>query len=228
MPYLGIDTASDDAAVAVVDGERVLAEHQWHIETTTSRELLARIASVLAEAGVARDALTGIAVDIGPGGYGGLRSGVATAQGLALGLGIPLAGVGRLVVDAFPHLSPGNRVVAVHDAGRGGVAWAAFAGCELLESGQAAPPEVLITPRIDPAVECVRLAPAPAGWCGEVTEALLTARDTASRGGDIDLAPKGRSAADVVRLAHLHRAFGDPGAVDVIYLRPPSIGARTP
>jgi hypothetical protein len=35
-----------------------------------------------------------------------------------------------------------------------------------------------------------------------------------------------RSAADLVRLARLHRAFGDPAAVDVLYLRPPSIGAR--
>ena len=108
MPDLGIETASDDAAVAVVDGERVLAEHRWHIETTTSRELLAQIAAVLQEAGVRRESLTGVAVDVGPGGYGSLRTGVATAQGIALGLGITLAGVGRRSLTACcgccPHV----------------------------------------------------------------------------------------------------------------------------
>ena len=225
MPDLGIETASDDASVAVLDGERVLAEHQWRIETTTSRELLAHVAAVFREAGIARDALSRIAVDVGPGGYGSLRTGVATAQGIALGLGVPLGGVGRLEVDAFPHLSPDERIVAVHEAGRAGVAWAAFATCELLESGSVAPPEVLVAPRIDTAEECLRLAPEPARWCGELAT-LRTARDASQRSGDTEREATARSAADVVRLARLHRAFGDPAAVDVIYLRPPSIGAR--
>ena len=43
---------------------------------------------------------------------------------------------------------------------------------------------------------------------------------------DVDAAANVRAAADLVRLARLHRAYGDPAAVDVTYLRPPSIGAR--
>jgi tRNA threonylcarbamoyladenosine biosynthesis protein TsaB len=225
MPELGIETASDDASVAVLEGERVLAERQWRIETTTSRELLAQVAATLREAGVARETLTAVAVDIGPGGYGALRTGVATAQGIALGLGVPLAGVGRLEVDAFPYLSPDDRVVAIHDAGRGAVAWAAFATCELLESGQVAPPEVLIAPRIDTPEDCLRLAPASARWCGEraALEAVGLPNGTS---GARESAARRRSAADVVRLARLVRAFGDPALVDVLYLRAPAIGAR--
>jgi tRNA threonylcarbamoyl adenosine modification protein YeaZ len=226
MPDLGIETAADDASVAVLDGERVLAERSWHIDTTTSQELLAQITAVLQDAGVAREALTSVAVDVGPGGYGSLRTGVATAQGIALGLSVPLAGVVRLEVDAFPHLVPGDAVVAVHDAGRAGVAWAAYGACELLESGQVAPPEVLVAPRLQSLEECVQLAPSPARWCGEITDALRLARDASSRGGDTDSDEAARSAVDVVRLARLHRAYGDPAAVDVIYLRPPAIGAR--
>lgn len=134
MAELGIDTASQDIAVAILDGERVLAERRWRLETTASRELLAGIEAVLRDAGIDRNAIEAIAVDIGPGAYTGLRSGVATAQGLALGLGIPLAGVARLEADAFPHLAPGVPVVAVHAAGRSGIAWAAYVPCDAPEA----------------------------------------------------------------------------------------------
>jgi hypothetical protein len=35
-----------------------------------------------------------------------------------------------------------------------------------------------------------------------------------------------RTATDLVRLARLHNAYGDPTLVDVVYLRPPSITLR--
>jgi tRNA threonylcarbamoyladenosine biosynthesis protein TsaB len=226
MVELGIDTASDLLGVAVLEGERVLAERRRRVETTTSQELLACIEAVLAEAEVSREAITAIAVDVGPGGYTGLRTGVATAQGLALGLGVPLAGVGRLEADAFPHLMPGTPVVAVHEAGRSGVAWAAYVPCDAPDAG---PPEPMSLPRLDSPEECARLAPAHALWCGELSEELRAARAAAGRTGDSDVTDSEnvRSAADLVRLARLHRAYGDPAAVDVLYLRPPSIGART-
>ena len=224
---LGIDTASRDGSVALLRGERVLAERRWTVETTFSRELLAAIDAVLREAEAARDAISGIAVDVGPGGYSGLRTGVATAQGLALALGVPLAGVARLEADAFPHLVPGQPVVAVHDAGRGGVAWAAYVPCEAPDSG---PPEPLSQPRIDSVEDCARLAPSRALWCGELTEALRAAREAAGRHGDADVeaALNVRSAEDLVRLARLHRAYGDPATADVVYLRPPSITLPRP
>lgn len=225
MAELGIDTASQTVSVAVLEGDRVLAERRWRLETTTSRELLAGIEAVLHDAGIDRDAIEAIAVDVGPGAYTGLRSGVATAQGLALGLGVPLAGVGRLEADAFPHLAPGVPVVAVHAAGRSGVAWAAYVPCDAPEAG---PPEPLTAPSLDTPEDCARLAPARALWCGEITDELRRARLEAVRAGDTDAegGENGRSAADVVRLARLHRAYTDPAAVDVIYLRPPSITVR--
>jgi len=256
MPELGIETASDDASVAVMDGDRVLAERRWHIETTASRELLAGIKAVLLDAGVERTALTGIAVDVGPGGYGSLRTAVATAQGLALALDVPLAAVDRLEVQAFPHLQPDGTVIAVHEAGRAPasaprsgappgegpvlLAWAAFGACILIDDARTAPPEVRVAPRLDPADQCLALAPSPARWCGDLA-AVRTMRDIVSRSGaatpetgtvvrsgDIDVSDEAntRSAADVIRLARLHRAFGDPAAVDVTYLRPPNITVR--
>lgn len=238
MPDLGIDTASDDASVAILDGDRVLADRRWHIDTNASRELLANIEAVLHEAGVARDALTRIAVDVGPGGYGSLRAGVATAQGIALALDIPLAAVDRLEVQAFPHLEPDGAVIAVHETGNDQLAWAAFSACILIDSAQTAPPEVRIATRLDTPEDCLRLAPTPARWCGDLA-AVRAVRDTMRRSGaaapdvlrrqgdsDVSDAANHRSAVDVVRLARLHRSFGDPAAVDVTYLRAPHIGAR--
>ncbi|MBM3141295.1 MAG: tRNA (adenosine(37)-N6)-threonylcarbamoyltransferase complex dimerization subunit type 1 TsaB, partial [Chloroflexi bacterium] len=126
---LAIDTASDDVAVALVRGGAVLAERRWRLAGTASEELLGGVDALLREAGVARDEIAAIAVNVGPGGYGGLRTGVATAQGLALALDVPLAGVSRLEADAYPHLlaaPEGAPVAAAHDAGRAGVAWAAY------------------------------------------------------------------------------------------------------
>jgi tRNA threonylcarbamoyl adenosine modification protein YeaZ len=232
---LGIEAASDDASVAVLRGEAVLAVHRWHIQTTASRELLAAIAATLEAAGVAHDAVEAVAVDTGPGGYGSLRTSVATAQGIAVGLDVPLAGVSRLEVAAFPHLAPGMPVVVVHDAGRAGLAWAAFAPCD---ERDAYAPKVLSAPRLDTFDLCVSLAPRGALWCGDLSTALLAAlpgiegiavtvdADTGARTGDTGEQGTGLNAADVVRLARIRHAYGDPASVDVTYLRPPSIGAR--
>jgi tRNA threonylcarbamoyl adenosine modification protein YeaZ len=216
-PELAIDSASPEAGVALLEGDTLLVERRWTVETNYSRELLAGIDAALREAGVARAAIAAIAVDAGPGGYGGLRSGVATAQGLALALDVPLAGVSRLEAAAFPHLGAGRPVVATHDPGAGRVAWAAY------EAAAGAPAE-LVGPRLESVEECVRAAPPGALWCGELTSELVAARD-AARSGDGDVPPDDnvRSAADLVRLARLHGAYGDPGLVDVVYLRPPPI-----
>ena len=233
MPELAIDSASDDAAIAVVDGERVLAEHRWRIATTYSRELLAGIEAALAAAGVARDAISAIAVNVGPGGYSSLRTGVATAQGLALALSVPLGGVGRLEAQAYPHLAAAleaqlEAVVAVHQLGRAGLAWAAYA------HGAGGVPVTLVAPRVDAPEACAAAAPTAALWCGDLdgalADALRAARAAAGHATDRD-APRERNlraAAGLVRLAHLHAAYGDPAAVDVAYLRPPTIGARAP
>ena len=233
---LGIDLASDHASLAVLSGETVLAERDWLIETTATRELLAGIEMVLREAGVERGAVTGIAVVVGPGGYSSLRASVATAQGLALALGIPLAGVSRLEVAALPHLdrvqpehATVRPVVALHALSRGQLAWAAYS-----RAGEGQPPRELIAPRIDELSDCVAASPSRALWCGdldgEVGALLRAAIDAAGRTGDTEAASteNRRRAADAVRLARLHHAYGDPADVDVLYLRAPSITPPRP
>lgn len=64
------------------------------------------------------DVVTRIAVGTGPGGFTGLRIGIATARALAQARDLPLAGVSSLAALAAPH---GGVVVAVIDARRGEV-----------------------------------------------------------------------------------------------------------
>ena len=87
----------------------------------------------------------------------------------------------------------------------------------------------LEAPRLDELDACLSAAPSGARWCGELSEELLAALP----GIEGTAAPPSenvRRAADLVRLARLHEAYGDPALVDVVYLRPPSItraAART-
>jgi hypothetical protein len=93
-PILAFDTATTVAVVGVGTPEAtLLAETAWLAGYRHGEELLIRIDGVLAEAGVTLAELGGIVVGTGPGAFTGLRVGLATAKGLAYGLGIPLAGV---------------------------------------------------------------------------------------------------------------------------------------
>lgn len=230
MLTLVIDTASNAGTVGIVEGDTLLIERRWAVTTTYSLELLAAIEAVLAEAGVERTALEGVVVSVGPGAYGGLRAGVATAQGLALGLDVPLAGVARLEADAVPLLVSASAapVVAVHHAGSPGVAWAVYGRGDW----PAGSPSELQAARLGTTEECVLAAPEGARWCGEITPEL---RDAIVAGGwtessitaTMPAATDARAwpprALDLARLARVHEAFGDAALVDVLYLRPPAI-----
>lgn len=232
---LGIDTAADSASLALLRGDEVVAERAWHVDSTMSKELLAHLDALLVDAGATRGQIASIAVTTGPGQYGAVRTGLATAQGLALALDVPLAGIGRFEADAALYLGAlpaGSTVIAVHDAGRSGIAWAAYT-----LDGTDAAPRALVEPHLSTLDEIVRAAPADAAWCGEVTEALRDALAAAGRGlgdaigrsGDTETAPAaaGRAAA-LVRIARARQAYSDPSLVDALYLRPPSITRAKP
>jgi hypothetical protein len=91
---LAVDTATTTVVVAtgspdgVADGVSTWAAGYRHGET-----LLPSIGRILGEQNIRRSRLTGIVVGTGPGAFTGLRVGIATAKGMAHGLGIPLVGV---------------------------------------------------------------------------------------------------------------------------------------
>ena len=77
----------------------------------SAERLLPLIAELLSEAGWPRTSLSRIGVAVGPGSFTGLRVGIACAQGLSLGLDVPLVGVSSLgaMARAVPEAVAGLR-----------------------------------------------------------------------------------------------------------------------
>jgi tRNA threonylcarbamoyladenosine biosynthesis protein TsaB len=90
--------AACSAAIVAADGtEPVLLARVWEDRPRGHAEvLMSRIEQVMDEASLGFPELDRIAVTVGPGTFTGVRIGVATARGMALALGIDVAGVTTL------------------------------------------------------------------------------------------------------------------------------------
>ncbi len=122
---LAIDTSSEQIGIALSDGTAT-AELTWPAGRQQTTVLLDAIDDLLRRMSIGLTDLAGIAVAVGPGTFNGLRAGLGTAKGLALGSGIPLIGVGTLDATVIPVLVPGRLTVAVVAAGRNRVVSAVF------------------------------------------------------------------------------------------------------
>jgi tRNA threonylcarbamoyl adenosine modification protein YeaZ len=128
MTTLCIETATEHGMVVVARDEGSIAAMSWRSTAGHAEDLLGRIDSALAKAGAARDEISLVGVGVGPGRFTSVRVGLATAKGLALGLGIPIVGVSSLRVLARSISAPPGIVrVPVMHAYRGDVFAAAFA-----------------------------------------------------------------------------------------------------
>jgi len=93
---LALDTTTRAGSVAVVRDDRVLALLPGDASRTHGERLPAEIAAALEHASVTREQIDLLAVAAGPGGFTGLRIGLAAIQGLAMTLNKPVAGVSVL------------------------------------------------------------------------------------------------------------------------------------
>jgi len=125
---LGFDTATPATAVALLDESRPSeAEQRCHQPAPGERpghtaQLLALAAELLDAARLSFGDIDRIAVGLGPGGFTGLRIGVATARALAQSTNAELVGVSTLralAIVAEPGAPAGSGVLAVIDARRG-------------------------------------------------------------------------------------------------------------
>ena len=91
---LAIDTATTRIVVASGSpGGRIDGLTTWPAGYRHGETLLPAIDRFLGDENLQRSWLTGIVVGTGPGAFTGLRVGLATAKGLAHGLGIPIVGI---------------------------------------------------------------------------------------------------------------------------------------
>jgi tRNA threonylcarbamoyladenosine biosynthesis protein TsaB len=220
MLELSIDTASEMASIALSRGGQVIAEKSWLCQRNHTVELLPAIDELFSNAGVARGDLTAVFVSTGPGMYTGLRVGIATAKGLARAASLPLVGVGRLELDAHSHAAFDGDVIAIHRAGRGELAWAAYRhGHEIAAPSLAKP------------VELAGFVSERTIFTGEIDDILATTLRDAL--GDLAAFPPPPTTGRAAALAHLGHArliaggTHEPALLVPIYLRPPAIGPQT-
>lgn len=123
MRILAFDTCFAAIDVAVLDGERPAAHVSETVSAGHGERLLPLIERALGEAGLAFMDLDRIAVTIGPGGFTGLRVGVAVARALALSTGRPVVTMTSLELLALTAIDrglvsqqPGTVLMATADA----------------------------------------------------------------------------------------------------------------
>lgn len=145
MIVLGIESATDQAGVALASEAGVVASAKVAVGRRHTESLAPGIAWVCKHAGVELAEVDALALDAGPGLFTGLRVGAATAQGLAFALGVPVAMLASTEVLAAgaSWLGLGEEVTAVVDARRGEVFWATFDASGRTSDDQVGPPEVL-------------------------------------------------------------------------------------
>ena len=112
---LALDTAGTACSAAVWCAGEVRARRFEVMARGQSERLVPMIEAVMTEAGIAYGALDAVAVTLGPGGFTGVRIGLATARALALAWARPLIGVSNFeaVAAAVPEAERRGRSLAV-------------------------------------------------------------------------------------------------------------------
>ncbi len=127
LNILAIESAAKAAGAAVFCDGELLAESFLNNGLTHSCTLMREVDAVLSKAGKTLLEMDVIAVDAGPGSFTGIRIGLGTAKGLALGADKKIAPVSSLFALAFHAAgAEGQQVVPIMDARRGEVYTATY------------------------------------------------------------------------------------------------------
>ncbi|HWE60425.1 MAG TPA: tRNA (adenosine(37)-N6)-threonylcarbamoyltransferase complex dimerization subunit type 1 TsaB [Chloroflexota bacterium] len=216
-----IDTATEMAALALIQDGLIVAEVAWRAGKARTGRLGDRLRTLAAETGYNLAATNIVCVCTGPGSFNGIRTGMATAFGLALGLGAPVYGASALDLLAFPHADRAPAQRALLPAGKGEFYSALF--------GTRGGRWRRISPYTIGTLETLAAeSPAKCLWCGTLEEDEVE-RLAALLGGArrwVTPAHNVRRAAFLLPLALAEAMAGAPGtpeSVQPLYLRRPAI-----
>jgi tRNA threonylcarbamoyl adenosine modification protein YeaZ len=217
---LAIDTATPASSVAIGEdddlrGLSVNVDRRGHVKF-----LIPAIDFCLEQAGwVARD-IDLVAVDVGPGPYTGLRSGLSTAQAFAAAIGAPMVTVSSLTTIAVRAATGRRRIWSVVDMRRGQIAVAPFAPLP----GGVAPdgePEVVTPDAFKVMLEAEVGDALVVGDWQSLPESTWTGLHRVKRGR-----PRYPSAETILEIASMKASHGKTTDADVVrplYMREPDV-----
>lgn len=232
MTLLAIDTATDNASVALYSVNGVVAEQTWRAHREQTAQLVPVMQSLMRYVGLTPGELSAVAAAVGPGSFNGLRVGLSTAKAIATALGLPLYGLSNLDSLAYQHADISTRMVvwAAVQVGRGRLAVASYR----TSTPRGGSPEWRRTSdyRNVSLAELSDLITAPSYIVGELSPAM--AQELEARNGDLaTIAPPAaalRRAAYIAELAWRRKQRGDLGDniadLQAIYLASPSPSAQ--
>lgn len=230
---LAIDTSSEFCSVALQASGMVGNRHS-KTQQSHSEQVLPMVRALLDEHAVALEQIDVFAVGVGPGGFTGVRLGVAVAQGLAYAMAKPvvaLSSLSALAVSAWNARTLGVdaiRVYVANDARMNQVYWALY---ELSASDNAVGFEltVLIEPSLSTAaqlneliqqVEHSKIPMYAAGNAFDVFEELRSLIDDAFMLAPIDhSAPNALSLLPLALMAVTSGQVLSPDQVAPLYVR---------
>jgi tRNA threonylcarbamoyladenosine biosynthesis protein TsaB len=111
---LAVDTSGKSTSIAVAKGSEVIASAVIPPDEKRSETLWSDVRSLLTEAGLKIEDIDVFAVCIGPGGFTGLRVGMAALKGLSMASRKPLIGVTSLQASAYGIEKPKHVCVMIN------------------------------------------------------------------------------------------------------------------
>ncbi len=152
MRIFAIDTALEACSATVFDTEQeaIVAHESMAMARGHAEALMPLIARVIGKSQLTFAQIDRIAVTTGPGSFTGLRIGISAARGLGLAAGKPVVGLSTLAAYAAPFIAADDTLpVAVAIDARHGHVYLQVT---------AAGGRTVVTPRVVPIEEAVRLA----------------------------------------------------------------------
>ena len=218
---LALDAAGGACSVALWASGGIVSRRFLAMARGQSERLVPMIAEVMADWPGGFAALDAVAVTTGPGGFTGVRIGLATARGLALARSLPLIGVSSFEVAAAATGEAeraGRQVVALIDSKRRDV----FLQCFDPTLAPQGPAQELALADLGAA-----LSPGPLLLTGDAAAAGLSVLEAAGREDLAVSAAAGAADAAVLaaRAAGRWRQGGrfEATAVQPLYLREPDV-----
>lgn len=126
MKVLAVDSSSVSASVAILDGSKVLADFYVNAGLTHSQTLAPMIDLAVKSSGLKISDIDFFASTTGPGSFTGLRIGIATVKGMALGSEKKCMGVSSLLAAAYSCKNFEGLICACMDARRSEIYGAIF------------------------------------------------------------------------------------------------------